>query len=140
MTSVKEILNRDFLPELAFETSRSSGAGGQHVNKVETRVTLRWQVLHSQLLSEEEKEHLQKKWKSKLTQEGELLLHESGSRSQYRNKEKVIEKLKKELKKAFTPVKKRKPTQPPKSAIRKRLKSKKKHGEKKAMRKPPGFN
>lgn len=137
MTSVKNILAKDFLSEVSFETSRSSGAGGQHVNKVETRVTLRWDVIHSALLTEEEKIHLKQIWKNKLTQDGELLLHESSSRSQFRNKEKVLEKLKKALKKAFTPVKQRKPTKPPKSVVRKRLESKKKKGEKKAMRKPP---
>ncbi len=137
MSKVKEVLSRDYSSEWKFETSRSSGAGGQHVNKVETRVTLRWPVTQSTILTEQERTHLQQKWHNQLTQEGELLLHDSSSRSQFRNKEKTIRKLKKALEIAFAPIKQRKPTKPPSSVVRKRLKNKKELGEKKAMRRPP---
>jgi ribosome-associated protein len=123
-----------FLPELQFQTSRSSGPGGQNVNKVESRVELRFRIADSQLLSDEQKQTLLEKLASKLTTEGELLLTAQEDRSQLRNKEIVVQKFHDTLRKALHKPKARKATKPSKGAVRKRLESKKKHGEKKANR------
>ncbi|RYU80136.1 alternative ribosome rescue aminoacyl-tRNA hydrolase ArfB [Hymenobacter persicinus] len=123
-----------FLPEIQFQTSRSSGPGGQNVNKVESRVELRWKPADSQLLSEEQKQILLTKLASKLTTEGELLVVAQEDRSQLRNKETALLKLHQLLTKALHKPKARKPTKPSKGAVRQRLESKKKHSEKKANR------
>ncbi|TGE20486.1 aminoacyl-tRNA hydrolase [Hymenobacter aquaticus] len=123
-----------FLPELQFQTSRSSGPGGQNVNKVESRVELRFHIGNSQLLSDEQKQTLLAKLASKLTTEGELLLTAQEDRSQLRNRETVVQKFYDTLRKALHKPKARKATKPSKGAVRQRLESKKKHGEKKASR------
>ncbi|RFP66232.1 aminoacyl-tRNA hydrolase [Hymenobacter lapidiphilus] len=125
----------DFLPELQFQTSRSSGPGGQNVNKVESRVELRFRIADSQLLSDEQKQTLLEKLASRLTQEGELLVTAQEDRSQLRNRETALLKFHQLLTKTLHRPKTRRPTKPGKGAVRKRLESKKKHGEKKANRK-----
>ncbi len=124
----------DFLPELQFQTSRSSGPGGQNVNKVESRVELRFRLLESQLLTEEQKHTLQQKLASKLTLEGELLVVAQEDRSQLRNKETALQKFHQLLAKALHKPKARKATKPSKDAVRQRLESKKKHSDKKTNR------
>jgi ribosome-associated protein len=133
----KTIASRDFLPEIQFQTSRSSGPGGQNVNKLETRVTLRFNLNNSNVFTEEEKETLRKKWEKQLTNEGELLISSEEHRNQLRNKDNTISKFRKAVEQAFTKPKFRKKTKPSKGAIEKRLTSKKNHSDKKAMRKPP---
>ncbi|SNC77312.1 ribosome-associated protein [Hymenobacter gelipurpurascens] len=123
-----------FLPELQFQTSRSSGPGGQNVNKVESRVELRFSIPASQLLTEEQKETLLQKLASKLTTESELLISAQEDRSQLRNKEIAVQKFYETLRKALHKPKARKATKPSKGAVRQRLESKKKHGDKKANR------
>jgi len=135
----KTIASRDFLPELQFQTSRSSGPGGQNVNKLETRVTLRFHIEHSHIFSEDEKAVLLKKWEKQLTNEGELLISSETHRTQLRNKDEVIAKFRNAVKLAFTKPKPRKKTKPSKGAIQKRLTSKKNHSDKKEMRKPPKY-
>jgi len=133
-------INHDtFIPldELNFQASRSSGPGGQHANKTETQVELRFSIHDSHLLSEEEKERLMKKLSNRITKEGELILTVESSRSQVRNREEATEKFYALLEQALKKPKKRKPTKPPKAAKRKRLEEKKKHSEKKDKRKPP---
>jgi ribosome-associated protein len=120
--------------ELEFATSRSSGPGGQNVNKVNTKVTLRWNVKDSRLLTTEEKELLLQKLSSRLTVDGMLLITSQDKRSQLQNKEDAQLKLDQLLKKAFTKKKKRKPTKPSKSAVQNRLDKKKKHSDKKKWR------
>ncbi|WP_019946466.1 alternative ribosome rescue aminoacyl-tRNA hydrolase ArfB [Hymenobacter aerophilus] len=124
----------DFLPELQFQTSRSSGPGGQNVNKVESRVELRFRIADSQLLSDEQKQTLLEKLASRLTQEGELLVTAQEDRSQLRNRETALLKFHQLLVKTLHRPKTRRPTKPGKGAVRKRLESKKKHGDKKVNR------
>ncbi|RSK42782.1 alternative ribosome rescue aminoacyl-tRNA hydrolase ArfB [Hymenobacter perfusus] len=124
----------DFLPELQFQTSRSSGPGGQNVNKVESRVELRFRLLDSQLLTDEQKETLLQKLASRLTAESELLVVAQEDRSQLRNKETALRKFHELLSKALYKPKARKATKPSKGAVRQRLESKKKHGDKKTNR------
>ncbi|WP_375418768.1 alternative ribosome rescue aminoacyl-tRNA hydrolase ArfB [uncultured Hymenobacter sp.] len=123
-----------FLPEINFQTSRSSGPGGQNVNKVESRVELRFVLADSQLLSAEQKERLQGKLRSRLTAEGVLLITAQEDRSQLRNKDIALRKLHELLRQGLHQDKPRKATKPSKSAVRKRLETKKKDGEKKASR------
>jgi ribosome-associated protein len=120
--------------ELIFSVSRSSGPGGQNVNKVNSKVTLKFDVGKSLVLTEGEKEILLRKLATKLTTEGVLILTAQDSRSQLDNREAVIVKLDKLLTKAFEKKKIRKPTKPSKRAIQKRIKSKKQHSEKKQWR------
>ena len=137
MKDPKSIAQRDFLPEFQFQTSRSSGPGGQNVNKLETRVTLRFNLQNSNVLNEEEKEHLTKKWEKQLTNEGEMLFNSEEHRTQIRNKDEVVAKFRKAIELAFTKPKPRKKTKPSKGAIQARLTTKKKNSDKKASRKPP---
>ena len=135
MNQQYKIRAEDLSKELTFSASKSSGPGGQHVNKVNTKVTLRFDVAHSEFLSQDEKEIIVKKLASKITNEGVLALSAQSSRSQLKNKEEVIQKLDRLLIKAFAKRKVRKPTKPTHSAVRKRLEDKKKLGEKKKLRK-----
>lgn len=121
--------------ELVFTTSRSSGPGGQNVNKVNTKVTLKWDVLNSPSITEEQRALIREKLKSYFTKEGVLILMAQDKRSQLANKEAVLHKLDQLLKKAFISKKVRKATKPSKTAVKKRLESKKQHAEKKQWRK-----
>lgn len=124
----------DLLSELEFSASRSSGPGGQNVNKVSTKISLRFDVLNSTVLTEEQKQTLIHKWASQLTKEGVLLLHSQEKRSQLQNKEAVLIKLDRLLTKAFAVKKPRKATKPSKASKRKRVDAKKLRGEKKQWR------
>lgn len=125
---------KDFTKELQFKTSRSGGPGGQNVNKTETKVELIFDVQHSTLLSDEEKELVAKNIASRIADDGMLHLSRSSERSQLGNKERVIEKFYELLKKALTPLKKRLPTKLSKVEKEKRIKSKKLRGELKSGR------
>lgn len=129
----------DIRGEIEFSTARSSGPGGQNVNKTNSKVVLRWDIANSAVINEEQKQLLLSKLKSRLTKEGVLVLSSQESRSQLFNKEEVIEKLNALLTKAFTPKKKRKPTKPTKSSVQKRVKEKKIRSEKKQTRQKPGY-
>lgn len=123
--------------ELVFSTSRSSGPGGQNVNKVETRVTLRFDVTNSQLLSADEKDLVLQKWSHRLTRDGILILTAQDSRSQSTNRETVMQKLSDLLAMARRTPKARKATKATVSSRRKRMASKKVHGLKKKWRQKP---
>ncbi len=112
------------ITELKFKAVRSSGAGGQNVNKVSSKVVLTYDLNASQALSEEEKEVLFVKLKSKLTLENVLILNCDEDRSQFKNKEIVIKRFLDLIAKSLVVPKKRKPTKIPRSVIEKRLKNK----------------
>lgn len=124
-----------FLRELIFTTSRSGGPGGQNVNKVNSKVTLTWDITNSRILTAEQKVLLLKKLLPNLTNKGVLILSAQDKRSQLQNKEAVLDKLDKLLQKAFTPRKVRKATKPSKAALWKRIQEKKHKSERKQLRK-----
>lgn len=133
-------MNSDIIiQELHFKAVRSSGAGGQHVNKVSSKVELTFDLENSNGLTQEEKELLLKNLISKLTKENMLLLTCSESRSQHKNKELVIKRFFKTLKNGLKIPKRRKATKPSKSSIQKRLEKKKKQAKKKLDRKKPDY-
>lgn len=132
------MLNRQLLiSECDFKAVRSSGVGGQHVNKTSSKVVLGWNLEKSGALSEDEKERLREKLSTRLTKDGVLLLHYGRGRSQHRNKEQVIKNFLSVLQKGLRRSKPRKKTKPTKASKQKRLRAKKQHAEKKANRKPP---
>lgn len=125
------------ISELVFKTSRSSGPGGQHVNKVNTKIELRFNITESKILSETDKSILLSKLKNKINNEGELIIISQEDRSQLKNKENAIVRFLELLEEVFKPDKKRVPTKPSKSKKEKRLKTKRIHSLKKQSRKPP---
>jgi ribosome-associated protein len=124
----------DLEKEFSFRMSRSSGKGGQHVNKVSTRVELLFDVLNSEILTEREKNLVIKNLAAIISQNGILQIASQDSRSQLRNKENAKAKFFEKLEKALTVEKPRKKTRKPKSLNEKRLKKKKIQGEKKSTR------
>jgi ribosome-associated protein len=125
------------ISELHFKAVRSSGAGGQNVNKVSSKMVLSFDVIHSKGLSDEEKALLLQKLASRLTSENSLILHCDEDRSQFRNKDIVIKRFLNIITSALAVPKIRKATKVPKSVIKKRLKDKKNISEIKQNRKKP---
>ena len=129
----------DLKRELIFKTSRSSGPGGQNVNKVNTRVELRFHVAESSLLSDGQKQLLLEKLHLKISQDGFLIVVSQKQRSQLLNKEEAVKKFNALLARALTPAKKRKPTKPSRKSVEKRIQTKKQQSEKKLMRRKIDF-
>ncbi len=125
------------ISELSFKAVRSSGPGGQHVNKTASKVEVSFDLETSQALSHNEKERLRNKLASKISTDGTISLNCSETRSQHRNKALVIERFIELLKQNLKVAKARKRTRPSKGAVEKRLKHKKEHALKKYSRKPP---
>ena len=131
--------NEKIISELSFKAVRSSGAGGQNVNKVSSKVVLTFDLKDSQALTEEEKLLVETKLASRLTTDAVLILNCDEDRSQFRNKEIVIKRFLTLIKEALFIPKERKLTRIPKSVIRKRIKDKKNISEVKKNRRKPDF-
>ncbi|MFG6686919.1 alternative ribosome rescue aminoacyl-tRNA hydrolase ArfB [Mariniflexile sp. HNIBRBA6329] len=135
------MFDRDaLLQELTFKAVRSSGAGGQHVNKVSSKVELVFNLFESEILNEDLKERLINKLQNRLTKEGALMLQCDESRSQHKNKELVIKRFFELIERSLVIPKKRIPTKIPRAVIKKRLKSKRKLSDKKANRQKPDLD
>ena len=127
------------IQELSFKAVRSSGAGGQNVNKVASKVVLSFNLHESKALTEEEKLLAASNLASRLTNDGILILQCDEDRSQTRNKVLVIVRFLELMQSALVVPKVRKHTKVPKAVIKKRLKDKKNLSEKKQLRKPPEY-
>ena len=127
------------ISEVSYKAVRSSGAGGQNVNKVSSKVVLTFDLYASQGLSSEEKERLLVTLTSRLTSENILILNCDEDRSQLKNKEIVTKRFLQILQKGLHIPKERKATKIPKSVIRKRIKDKKNISEVKKTRRKPDF-
>ena len=111
--------------EVDFRTSRSSGPGGQHVNKTESRVELLWSPQESDCLSEAQKLMVAGRLSNRISDEGVLILVSEKYRSQHRNRADVTERFLDLILSSLVPAKKRRPTRPTRSSIEKRIRSKK---------------
>ena len=134
------VVNDDLIiprSEIEFRTSRSSGAGGQHVNKTSSRVELSWNIARSTALSDEQRERLTSKLASRLSEEGAIRVVASDTRSQLRNRETAERRLGETIARALIVQKKRRPTKRPRAANEARLTEKKKHSDKKRERNRP---
>lgn len=127
------------IQELDFKAVRSSGAGGQNVNKVSSKVVLSFNLTASNALTEEQKALAETKLASKLTNDKVLILQCDEDRSQLRNKDIVIKRFLKIMETALKQEKPRKPTKIPRSVIKKRIEGKRRQAEKKQSRKRPDF-
>jgi ribosome-associated protein len=123
--------------ELTFTTSRSSGPGGQHVNKVSSRVTLRFNVVASPSLSDEQKQRLLTHLATRIDKAGVLRVASQTSRSQAMNRERAMERFVELLRDALTPQRRRKKTTVPPAAKRQRLEEKKRRSLVKDRRTTP---
>ena len=131
------IKDRNLEDEFTFKTSRSSGKGGQNVNKVSTKVELYFNIKNSAILTEEEKLTISNKIKSKIDKNGVLRIVSQSERSQMMNKKKVINKFYEIITKALKKKRARKKTKPTEVSKEKRLSSKKTVSEKKRLRNEP---
>lgn len=123
--------------EATWKAVRSSGPGGQHVNKTASKVVVQFDIPSSTVLTGEEKSRLLNKLSSRLTTEGVLILESSASRSQHTNKNLVLERLKEVIREGLKKPKPRKKTKPSKASKLKRLREKKIKAEKKSNRQKP---
>ena len=131
---------QNLIKELNFKAIRSSGSGGQHVNKVSSKIELTFDIESSNSLSDDEKLLLVKKLASRLTKNNLLIVFCDESRSQHKNKEIATNRFLEIIINGLKVPKKRMPTKVSKSAIRKRLEKKKKQAFKKALRKKPNVD
>jgi ribosome-associated protein len=130
----------EIIKELNFKAIRSSGAGGQHVNKTSSKIELTFDLENSNSLSDNEKALLKIKLSSRLTKENSLILFCDESRSQHRNKDIAIKRFLELIKTNLIRPKKRRPTKPSKASIKRKVESKKRVSVKKALRKKPKFD
>ena len=131
-------MNADIIVrELVLKAIRSSGPGGQHVNKVSSKIELSFDLNASEALSEEEKALLLKSLKNRLTKDGRLVMHCDESRNQHRNKEIIIKRFLEVIRTGLIKPKKRKKTKIPAKAREKRLEDKRHRASRKEGRKKP---
>lgn len=123
--------------ELTYKYVRSSGSGGQHVNKVSSKAELYFNLEDSQIFNKDEKQKLSEFFNNRLTKEGVLILACDESRSQFRNKALVTKRFLDLIEEGLKEEKERIPTKTPRAVVKKRLKNKRKTSEKKENRKPP---
>lgn len=123
--------------ELSLSFARSSGPGGQHVNTSSTKVELRWDVESSAALTAAQKQRVRERLDNRITADGELVLQASEHRSQARNRQAVVARFAGLLREALRTDPPRRPTRPSRSARQRRLDSKRRRGETKALRRPP---
>lgn len=133
-----ELKNRNFENEFIYSTSRSSGPGGQNVNKVSSKVELRYNLLLTSILTQEEKEMIFVKLKNKINKENEIILVSQSERTQLMNKIAVTEKFYDLISKALTVPIKRKNTRPTFSSKLRRLDLKRNRSDIKKLRKQSG--
>lgn len=129
-----ELKNRIPENEFVFLTSRSSGPGGQNVNKVNTKVELRFDFLNSSGLSDDEKSLIREKLKGRIISSGEIVIRSQSERTQPGNKKKAIERLFVLMAEAITENPERKPTKPSGKSKAERLEDKKKRARIKSLR------
>ena len=127
------------IQELDFKAVRSSGAGGQNVNKVASKVVLSFNLPASGALTDEEKLLAETRLESKLTNDKVLILQCDEDRSQLRNKDIVIKRFLAMMENALRVEKPRKPTKIPRAVIKKRIEGKRRQAEKKQSRRKPDF-
>lgn len=125
---------QQLIQELKFQYSRSSGPGGQKVNKTETRVELSWQIRTSAVFNDQQKTLIFSKLSNRISKEGILNFSSDRYRSRNQNQDHCVRKLVAAIEKALHVAKKRKKTKPTKSSIEKRIKNKKQLSDKKKMR------
>lgn len=126
------------LDEFTFEMSRSSGPGGQNVNKVNSKVALRWRPLESRSLPDDVRQRFATRFASKLLTDGSLLIACEKSRSQLLNRAGCLDQLARWLREVAVPPKKRKATKPTRASKRRRLDDKRRRADTKRMRGTPG--
>lgn len=123
--------------ELVLKATRSGGPGGQHVNTSSTRIELVWDLAASPSLDEPTREHLLARLASRLDGQGRLRLVAQSERSQFRNREEVLQRFEDVLVRALVIPKHRKPTKPTRASKTRRLEAKKRRGATKRDRRPP---
>ena len=127
----------NLIPELSFKAVRSSGSGGQHVNKVSSKIELSFNLKDSLVLSHIQKQRIHHKLHHRLTKNDVLILQCGESRSQHRNKDLVIKRFLTIIRSCLVITKKRIPTKTPKAVVRKRLNDKRRKSEIKQNRRKP---
>ena len=136
---ISEERRNQLLNEIRFTSSRSSGSGGQSVNKVNSRIELHLNLEESKVFSTSEKRTIKIKLANRINSDGEIFMASSDERSQIRNKERVIQRFFELVEKALIPHKRRIKTKPSLASKIKRLEGKKQLSLKKQMRKSPGL-
>ena len=134
------IASNSLISEATLKAVRSSGKGGQHVNKVSTKVELQFDIPNSEKLSQEQKEQLLIKLKSRLTKAGLLILQCDTSRSQHKNKQEILSRFVAIISSGLQKEEQRKKTNIPVKVIKRRLDSKRRTAQKKAQRKKPDID